>query len=349
MRHEPDVAVLAFECLDRGLVIEEGGNDLTVLRIRLLADDNPVAIANGCIDHRIADHLQHEQIAFANQISGESHAPLRMLLGQDRTAGGNSPEQRDVDRVGVADVGVRCISDDQRTGPMWVLSQVAEAFQSAQLVCDGRRRGKADTLADLPHARRVAAFLHGLSDHAQDRLLAWGEPGFIWQPIWQWRDGHGWSSHCGLTLDGTQRHAVIQTCVRTCRTGVLQIAHVFVRTRVRTPSPSKGHVMRTQTAAPSPQVIAPIRLTARGRMLVATVLAGSAIGFMGALGQFSADASDAAATTVAVVQAGESLWTIAQRAQPEADPRATIGRIKELNGLSESMVHVGQALVVPVR
>lgn len=94
---------------------------------------------------------------------------------------------------------------------------------------------------------------------------------------------------------------------------------------------------------------APIRLTARGRLLAAVVLAGCAIGFLGALGQFSADASDAPATTVAVVQAGESLWTIAQRAQPDSDPRATIWRIKQLNGLSESVVYTGQALVVPVR
>jgi hypothetical protein len=111
----------------------------------------------------------------------------------------------------------------------------------------------------------------------------------------------------------------------------------------------KGLTMSTQTSTACVPAAVPIRLTARGRLLLATVLAGSAIGFMGALGQFSADASDGPTTTVAVVQAGESLWTIAQRTHPDADPRATIWRIKELNGLSDSVVHVGQALVVPVR
>jgi len=107
--------------------------------------------------------------------------------------------------------------------------------------------------------------------------------------------------------------------------------------------------MSTHTSTAHVRSSAPIRLTARGRLLLATLLAGSAIGFMGALGQFSADAADGSTTTVAVVQAGESLWTIAQRAHPAADPRATIWRIKELNGLSDSVVHVGQALVVPLR
>ncbi len=92
---------------------------------------------------------------------------------------------------------------------------------------------------------------------------------------------------------------------------------------------------------------APIRLTSRGRMLFASVLAGSALGLMAAVGQFSADAADGPSTTVAVVQAGDSLWTIAQRIRPDADPRATIWRIKELNELPGSVVQVGQALVVP--
>ena len=101
--------------------------------------------------------------------------------------------------------------------------------------------------------------------------------------------------------------------------------------------------MSTQTL-PAP----PVRLTTRGRILLASVLAGSAIGLMGAVGQFSADAADGPSTTISVVQSGDSLWTIAQRTAPQADPRATIWRIKELNGLSDSVVQVGQALVVPV-
>jgi hypothetical protein len=100
------------------------------------------------------------------------------------------------------------------------------------------------------------------------------------------------------------------------------------------------------TAALRPQAHA-VRLTSRGRILLASLLAGSAIGLMGAVGQFSADAADGPSTTTTVVQAGDSLWTIAQRMHPDADPRAMIWRIKELNDLSGSVVQVGQALVVP--
>jgi LysM repeat protein len=47
------------------------------------------------------------------------------------------------------------------------------------------------------------------------------------------------------------------------------------------------------------------------------------------------------------VQPGESLWQIAQRVAPGADPRATIERILEINGLSSGSVQAGQQLAVP--
>jgi LysM repeat protein len=70
------------------------------------------------------------------------------------------------------------------------------------------------------------------------------------------------------------------------------------------------------------------------------------------LGSVSADAGTAGAaagpaTGIVVVQAGESLWQIAQQIAPQADPRATITVIRELNGLGESAVVPGQAIIVP--
>jgi LysM repeat protein len=70
-------------------------------------------------------------------------------------------------------------------------------------------------------------------------------------------------------------------------------------------------------------------------------------------GVFSADAGSSAAeqgraTGVVVVQAGESLWQIAQDIAPEADPRETVTTIRELNGLDDAPVVPGQSIVVPV-
>ena len=47
------------------------------------------------------------------------------------------------------------------------------------------------------------------------------------------------------------------------------------------------------------------------------------------------------ATGVVVVQAGESLWQIAQAIAPQADPRETVTLIRELNGLGERRGHAG--------
>ncbi|MGI6357214.1 MAG: LysM peptidoglycan-binding domain-containing protein [Bacillota bacterium] len=61
-------------------------------------------------------------------------------------------------------------------------------------------------------------------------------------------------------------------------------------------------------------------------------------------------AADASQATVYVVQAGDSLWRIAQRHAPERmDIRAYIGQLRHLNQLEQSVIHVGQTLILPTR
>jgi hypothetical protein len=52
-------------------------------------------------------------------------------------------------------------------------------------------------------------------------------------------------------------------------------------------------------------------------------------------------------TSVVHVQAGETLWEIAERNAPNSDPEAVVARIRDLNALPDSDVTPGQALVVP--
>jgi LysM repeat protein len=59
----------------------------------------------------------------------------------------------------------------------------------------------------------------------------------------------------------------------------------------------------------------------------------------------SATSSDAARTWV--VQPGETLWSIAQRLDPNTDPRETVARIVAMNDLPSSAVAVGQEIFVP--
>ena len=57
--------------------------------------------------------------------------------------------------------------------------------------------------------------------------------------------------------------------------------------------------------------------------------------------------SQGPATQIVVVQPGESLWSIAQTIAPGADPRETVSRIRDLNGMTSAVVVKGQSLIVP--
>ncbi|MFC7344050.1 LysM peptidoglycan-binding domain-containing protein [Saccharopolyspora griseoalba] len=72
-------------------------------------------------------------------------------------------------------------------------------------------------------------------------------------------------------------------------------------------------------------------------------------GFVIMVGLFGVggDAPGAGETAVVRVHSGDTLWGIANRVAPDADPRAVVQRIVELNGLGAPSAEVGRHLVVP--
>jgi LysM repeat protein len=48
-----------------------------------------------------------------------------------------------------------------------------------------------------------------------------------------------------------------------------------------------------------------------------------------------------------VVQPGQTLWSIALQADPQADPRLVVRQIMAVNALSGGSVTAGQRLLVP--
>ena len=94
----------------------------------------------------------------------------------------------------------------------------------------------------------------------------------------------------------------------------------------------------------------PIRLTRRGR--VAVVLAALAALLVGGftLGHAPSQASGRVhhvAPRTITVQPGETLWGVAARIAPQADPRLVVDQLVRLNHLSGAGVAAGQQLVVP--
>jgi LysM domain len=108
---------------------------------------------------------------------------------------------------------------------------------------------------------------------------------------------------------------------------------------------------RPSLAGDAPQTL---RLTRRGRLVLAVFAAVvvSLIGLAVASGTPAAGSAAPAGTaghsmTRIVVQPGQTLWTIAMRADPQADPRQVVQQIIAANALRDGSIQAGQRLLVP--
>jgi hypothetical protein len=95
-----------------------------------------------------------------------------------------------------------------------------------------------------------------------------------------------------------------------------------------------------------------VRLTRRGRLLLtAVVLLALVVAAVllsgGAPARAGTDRAPATVGERVTVRPGETLWQIAERVAPGSDPRETVARILDLNGLQTAEVQAGTALRLP--
>ena len=111
------------------------------------------------------------------------------------------------------------------------------------------------------------------------------------------------------------------------------------------PAAGGGH-FRTRAAVPA------IRLTRRGRI----VAAGASALAIGALSIVLATSAQAAHSGPASpgrylakveVLSGQSLWSLAETYDPNADPRLVIQQIQQLNSMAGDQLQAGEVLWVP--
>jgi hypothetical protein len=125
------------------------------------------------------------------------------------------------------------------------------------------------------------------------------------------------------------------------------------------PSPAAPHPVAAppRSARPTPAApptTSPLRLTRRGRVVVAglAVLLVSALSLLVA-GAAQATSRAASASSAGhnlaqvTVRPGQSLWSVAESADPAADTRLVIQRILQLNALHGDTVFAGEQLWVP--
>jgi nucleoid-associated protein YgaU len=125
----------------------------------------------------------------------------------------------------------------------------------------------------------------------------------------------------------------------------------------------RGEVRRRNSRAPSSGTPAAgyasgLRLTRRGRVVLtgfAIVLAAALVTLFWLSAAEGAQAASHGQRPVAarrglsrvVVRPGQTLWSIARRAEPSADPRIVVQQIIEVNALSGAMIQPGELLWVP--
>jgi hypothetical protein len=136
--------------------------------------------------------------------------------------------------------------------------------------------------------------------------------------------------------------------VRAQAVRVQAVSHLAVR----------EHTVRSQAAhgqAPHGAAApAPLRLTRRGRIVVAaaaallvTLLSVLVTGGAWATSHSAPSRGADRSLTQVVVQPGQSLWSVAQTADPNADPQQVMQQIIDLNSLAGDVIQVGQRLWVP--
>ncbi len=118
--------------------------------------------------------------------------------------------------------------------------------------------------------------------------------------------------------------------------------------RIRRDTPGARSACRGEMPA------SPLRLTRRGRVVVAaaaallvTVISLLAAGVAQATNDGPSPRAARQNLVQVVVQPGQSLWSVAESADPDQDTRAVIQQIIDLNSLNGDTVFAGQQLWVP--
>jgi nucleoid-associated protein YgaU len=127
------------------------------------------------------------------------------------------------------------------------------------------------------------------------------------------------------------------------------------------PAPAKARVRAAglrSAGPPSAPKRAPIRLTRRGRIVVAVLMVIVALAVSGMMWLIVAGQAQASNHTRpggpagqgmerVIVRPGQTLWGIAVQAEPTADPRVVVQEIIDANSLSGPAIQAGAVLWVP--
>jgi hypothetical protein len=118
---------------------------------------------------------------------------------------------------------------------------------------------------------------------------------------------------------------------------------------VRAPRPVAAPPAPKRVARPAKRPARRLRLTARGRLVLVVLpsILAATCSLVAVAGPLVPAEAAPAATRSVVLGSGESLWSLAERIAPQADPREVVAEIERVNGLRDAAVDAGARLVLP--
>src|SRR5262245_19354490 len=167
-----------MERLDRGLVrgfvvADERDHDLARSRIRLLAHDDDVAVEDPGLDHRLAFHAQ-EEVGVAAERLRNRDLVLDCLLGEQRPAGGDAPDEREGRRRRAARRPLLALAADELDSA-WLCGITLEqtgTLEVREMRVHRGGRSEADRVADLTDGRWIAVLVDVRGEELPDLLLS---------------------------------------------------------------------------------------------------------------------------------------------------------------------------------
>ena len=129
LRLETDMSLLLIESLDGSGIIDQGHNDLSVIRRVLDMNEDTVTVENTGIDHGLSADIQNEGFSLGYYIGGNREVVLNVLFGQNRLPGSNITDHGEADHLGTHHLEV-VVADLNGTGLGRVSADVAVLLQS---------------------------------------------------------------------------------------------------------------------------------------------------------------------------------------------------------------------------
>lgn len=157
LRLEAEVTVLlekGFYCCG---VVNECHNDITVSCRIAGIDEDPVAVKDTGVDHRISPYAKNKGLSGRDDLGGNGEVVHDVFLSQDGYSGSDIADLGNGDHFSADDLKA-VVADLDGAGFCGIPADIAVLFEGGEMRVYRGSGAQTDRRADLPHRRRITLF-----------------------------------------------------------------------------------------------------------------------------------------------------------------------------------------------